>query len=578
MNAGLRLNAWYGLLILVSLIFITRLFYLQIVKHNYYSQQAKAGQLKEYIVQPERGIIEAYEAGKLIPIVLNEKLYTLFADPKYIKDSQTTAAKLTAITKADFDQYVKLLSTDNTRYVVLAKKLSRVQHEQIDKLKLKGVGTREAIYRTYPQGSLASQLIGFVNDEGVGTYGVEQALNKELSGKPGLLAAITDASGVPLVSNKNNVQIDPVPGRRLVLTIDIGMQKQLEDILKTGLDNAKSTSGSALIMEANNGKIKAMANYPSYNPAEFFKVTDPSLFTNPAVSSPLEVGSVMKPLTAAAALDKGVVGENTTYYDPSFIKIGDKTVSNIEEDGGPGTKSLRDILQLSLNTGAVWLLKQMGGGDINDKARVTWHDYMANHYKFGRLTGVEQGYEASGTIPDPLEGFGLNISYANSAFGQGMSATPLQMGAALSSIINGGSFWQPTLIDGYLDSAGGFKAHKSKLVRSQTVHSDVSKTVRSLMQYVFAKNVAGGSKAGYNIGGKTGTAQIAKPAGGYYEDRFNGMYIGFVGGSQPQYVIIVRVNEPKTKGYAGSGAAQPIFVKLAHTLINNFGVKPKDVP
>jgi cell division protein FtsI/penicillin-binding protein 2 len=357
------------------------------------------------------------------------------------------------------------------------------------------------------------------------------------------------------------------------------MQKQLEDILKAGLERANSKSGSALIMDPKTGAIKAMANYPTYNPSKFYDVKDASVFANAAVSSPLEIGSVMKTLTAAAALDQGVVTTATTYYDPAHFVVDGYTIKNIEEDGGPGTRNLADILQLSLNTGATWLLMQMGGGQINEKARNAWYDYMVNRYNFSKPTGIEQGYEAPGTVPDPNNGYGLNLQYANTAFGQGMSATVLQLGAALSSVLNGGTYYRPHLVDKTSDGNGNLVDKQPEVLHEHVVKPEVSKTLQQLMEYVVDKNHAlygmPTIPAGYSIGGKTGTAEIAKPTGGYYDDRFNGTFVGFVGGDEPQYVIVTRVNEPHISAYAGAGAAAPIFSNLANMLISNIGVTPK---
>lgn len=287
----------------------------------------------------------------------------------------------------------------------------------------------------------------------------------------------------------------------------------------------------------------------------------------------------MKPLTAAAAINQGVVSPNTSYYDPSFYKIGDATVTNIEEDGGAGTRSVKDILEMSLNTGATWLLMQMGGGSLNEKGRQVWHDYMVNHYRFGRLTGVEQGYEAGGTVPDPKDGFGLDITYANTSFGQGMTATPLQMGAALSAVINGGNYYQPHLVDQITTAEGKKIKTESKILKTDVVSPQVSNSMISLMEGVVNKNYQiygmSGLRPEYSIGGKTGTAEIAKPGGGYYENSYNGTFMGFIGGNKPQYVIVTRVNEPKIGGYAGSRAAAPIFSDTISMLINNFNVKPR---
>lgn len=579
-NELMRIRAWYALLILVAILVLLRLFYLQVIRYDYYSKAALSKQLKEYEIAADRGLILAHDGNSTTPLVLNETKYTLFADPLFVKDIPAAASALHSVIGGDQADLEKKIRT-NSRYVVLAKKLEKSQKQKIDDLKLKGIGTREVPVRTYPQSSLAAQLLGFVDDEGVGKYGIEQALDQNLKGTPGQLKAITDAQGVPLASNKDNIIKDPKQGETLLLTINVGIQKRLEDILKQGLDTAKSGSGSALIMDPYSGAIKAMANYPSYNPAEFFKIDqkDHAVFTNATVSEPLEVGSTMKPLTAAAAIDLGVVSKNTSYFDPAQFKVGDKTITNIEEDGGAAQRTVADILQLSLNTGATWLLMQMGGGEINETARTRWYDYLTNHYQFGKLTGIEQGYEAPGVVPHPTDGFGLNITYANTAFGQGMTNTPLQMGAALSSIINGGTYFKPYLVEKRIRSDNQQTLTEKTVVRDKVVSKQTSTDIRELMENIITKNyLVYGMKnlrPEFSIGGKTGTAEVPKPGGGYFDDRFNGTFIGFVGGDQPEYVIIVRVNEPKIGGYAGAKAAAPIFVNLTNMLIDSFGVTPK---
>lgn len=574
-----RIRFWYACLILAAGIFTVRLFYLQVIRHDYYQTAALTKQLKEYEVPSTRGVIEAQVDDKTVPIVLNEIKYTLFADPIYVKDPAKAADAIARIIGGNAGDYEKQLKAENTRYVVLAKKLDKDKAEQLDKLEFKGIGTREASYRTYPQGMLAAQVLGFVNDEGQGKYGIEEALDSMLKGTPGQLKAITDAQGVPLASNKENIVIEPQEGARVILTIDLSLQQQLEEILKKGLEDARSQSGSALVIEVSTGAVKAMANYPTYNPAEFFKVEDASVFNNAAVSAPLEVGSIMKPLTLAAALNLGVVNTNTTYYDPGYFQIGDARVTNIEEVGGAATKSVSDIIQQSLNTGATWLLMQMGGGEINKQARERWHDYMVNHYGFGQPTGIEQGFEAGGYIPDPNDGFGLDIQYANAAFGQGMTTTPLQMAAALASVINGGTYYQPRLVEKVIKHDGKEELKAPKVVRHDVVSSTVGKEVRDIMEYAFSKNylVYGfrSQHAEFSIGTKTGTAQVPKPEGGYYDDRFNGTFMGYIGGDTPKYIVVVRVNEPKIGGYAGSRAAAPIFNAMVNSLISTGRVTPK---
>lgn len=584
-----RSKTWYVILLAIICLFILRAFYLQVIRYSYYHKAALSDQLKEYAVPAERGQIKAHMGDSTVPIVLNEKLYTIFADPTLIKKSDEVAATLATVLGGNASRYKSQITAKDTRYVVLGKKITKTAKETIMAHKYPGIASTEQPYRTYPDGSLAAQVLGFVNNDGLGVYGVEQALNSKLAGTDGRLKAVTDINGVPLAASKGNVQKAPVAGDDVTLTIDVGMQKQLEDILARGVKNAKAPLGSALIMDPNTGAIKAMANYPTYNPAKYGEVEDSAVFENASVSRPIEVGSIMKTLTTAAALDAGVIKANTTYYDPASWEVDKFRITNIEEDGGAGTKSIGDILNLSLNTGATWELMQMGGGEINQKSRSTWHDYMTNHFLLGKQTGIEQGYEASGIVPKPEDnGAGIDLTYANTSFGQAMTATPVQMGAALSAALNGGTYYQPRLIDSYTAADGTDKQVGPIAVKKNVVAQHVSTDLMPLMEFVVQHHYfkPGFDQNTYAVGGKTGTAQIAistpligggsdKATGGYYDDIFNGTYMGFVGGDHAQYVIVAFVIQPKVAGYAGSAAAQPIFGDLAHMLINNFGVIPK---
>jgi cell division protein FtsI/penicillin-binding protein 2 len=385
---------------------------------------------------------------------------------------------------------------------------------------------------------------------------------------------------VPLAASAGNVESQPQAGKDVKLTIDLGVQKQVEQLLEKGVKAANAPSGSVVVMDPRTGAIKAMANYPSYDPAKYYEVEDGNLFNNAAVSHPIEIGSIMKTLTTAAALDQGVIKPDTTYYDPSMIEVDGFKIKNIEEDGGPGTRSVAQLLDLSLNTGAVWELMQMGGGQINSKARTAWYDYMANHYQFGKLTGVEQGYEMSGDVPEPKDnGAGINLTYANTSFGQAMTATTLQVAGAMSAIVNGGTYYKPHLVESTIAAGGTSKANETAVAARNVVKPDVSKSLVSFMQYVVQNHHIrpGFDQSRYVVGGKTGTAQIAKANGGYEDNDFNGTYLGFVGGDQPDYVIAVFINKPRVGAnqYAGTAAAQPVFADIAHMLINSGYVMPK---
>ena len=575
-----RTRLVYVLLALIFGVFILRAFYLQVVKYEYYHKAALSDQLKEYEIPAERGTIKAHMGDSTVSIVLNEKLYTIYADPSMVKANQAdkVANTLSQLLGGNAADYKSKITQKDTRYVILGKKVSKDAKVKLMSHKYPGIGSEEQSYRTYPNSSLASQLLGFVNNEGQGVYGVEQELNSKLAGTNGQLKAVTDINGVPLAANTGNILKEPVAGDDITLTIDVGMQKQLEDIVKKGYDKSKAQGVSAVIMDPNSGAVKAMGNYPTYNPADYGNVEDSSVFNNAAVTHAIEVGSIMKTLTTAAALDSGAVTPTQTYYDPASWTVDDFKITNIEEDGGPGTKGLKEVLNLSLNTGATWELMQMGGGQLNLKGRQTWYNYMTQHYMMGKTTGIEQGYESEGYVPKPEDnGAGINLTYANTSFGQAMTATAIQMAGAMSAVVNGGTYYKPYLVDSTTNASNKTTVTKPTVVKKDVVSQATTDTIIPLLEYVVQHHKFSRSfdESTYAVGGKTGTAQIAKPTGGYYEDEFNGTYLGFVGGDKAQYVIAVFTYRPKVAGYAGTAAAQPIFGDLAHMLIDNFAVTPK---
>ena len=579
-----NINYIFWIMLLIMGLFVIRLFYVQVIKYDYYKKSALKGQLQQSRIPATRGLIEAHQGNQIIPFVLNQQLFTLYADPFLVKNSQSASEKLVSILGGTLSNIESKLKTPTTRYVVLAKKISQAQSDKILALKIPGIGTVGQDYRVYPQQELASQILGSVNNDGKGTYGIEQALNDELAGTPGYLKAITDINGVPLAASKNNIEIAPTDGKNIVLTLDIAIQKQVEDIIKNAAVQEKSPLVSAVVMDVNSGAVKAMANYPTYNPANYYDVTTPGVFNNAAISNAIEPGSVMKALTAAAALDQNVIQDNTTYNDPAHWIIDGFKITNIEEDGGAGVRSVEDVLNLSLNTGATWILMQMGGGQVNQKARQAWYDYETKHFKLGSSTGIEQGYDSPGVVPRPnipnQSGDQQDLTYANTSFGQGLTVTAVQMASALSSIVNGGKYYRPYLSDGIIDAQGNVKYNKPKIIDSNVVSAKTSSSMVNLLQQVVTKHFQAGFSylnfpSNYIVGGKTGTAQVANPKGGYMDHEYNGTYLGFVGGDKPQYAISIFVTTPTVNGYAGSYGAQPIFGSIAHMLNNESFVSPK---
>jgi len=582
-NSVQRVRIWYALLLVVFGVFAVRVFYLQVIRYDYYKRAALSDQLKQYMVPAERGVITAHFGEGTVPIVLNQKLFTLYADPTIVKHADTAAAKLQPVIGGNVDDITELLKTKGTRYVVLKKRLTPAQSAKVLALKLPGVGTLEQDYRSYPQGTMASQLLGFVNNDGQGEYGIEQALNAQLAGRPGQLKAVTDINGVPLAANAGNLSIAPVAGDNVQLSVDVGMQAGLEKIVKAAQDRNKSKDVSAIIMDVHTGAVKAMANYPTFDPASYQNVDDPALFQNDAVTTPIEPGSITKLFTTATSLQKGVITPLTTFYDPGTWKIDGANVSDVEEDHSTGQQSILSTLDKSLNTGATWMLMQLGGGQVNAQGRNILYDYFTNHFRLGKATGIEQGYEPNGYVPKPADnGAGINLTYANMSFGQAYSATALQMVSGLASMLNGGTYYQPHLIDQVTHADGSVAVVQPKVLENAVVSKQVSDEMISLLEQNNTNHIHEGFTyldfgPHYSIGGKTGTAEIADPvSGGYDPHKVNGTYMGFVGGDTPQYAIVVYNLEPtKYSVFAGAGTSQPVFGDIAHMLVNDFGVTPK---
>lgn len=566
-----RIFVLQSIFFLVGLIFIARLFYLQVIKQEHYKSSARAEQYKQLEIEPERGSISVLDStNDPILLAINESRFLIFADPVYVKDPSGTAEKLAPVIGVDKSEIEEKLKKE-LRYVILAKKVTKDVRAKVEGLGLKGVAWKEERIRAYPQGSLAAHVLGFVNDEGDGQYGIEGYLNDDLRGEPGQVRAVTDIEGTPLALNKDNVIDQPDDGNDIILTIDQTIQRVSEEELKAGVERSGAKSGSIVVVETDTGRVKAMANYPTYDVSNYTKVENAAVYQNRVVSEPLEPGSVLKTLTVGAAIDSGAVGKNHTYFDPGFVQVDDSNIRNVT-DLGSGTRSVFDILHYSLNTGAVHLLKQMGGGDITEEGRIKWHSYLTERYRFDKTTGVEQEEEAVGIIPSPSEGDGLRVQYANTAFGQGLSVTIMQLGGALSAAINGGTYYKPTLV--YSTGEGTDQTiREPTIVDTGVLSASSSADLVSLMKDYVDVMAPDARRDGFVVGGKTGTAQLAAPGGGYRADVYNATFAGFVGKSKPKYTVIVRLDEGSSaRNFGGFQDARPVFTGVVNGIMDNIPI------
>lgn len=565
----------------IGFILVVRLFYVQVIRHDYYNSRAIAEQQKKFTIPAERGGIYFRDGDSIVPGVLNTDVYTLFADPKEVKDAEKVAQIISGKVGLRRTDVLEKIKSSNSSYVVLAKRLSR---ESVDNLferrkELIGINVTAVPQRVYPEGQLAAQILGFVNDEGDGQYGVEGSTNKRLKGVPGTLKTTTDVNGVPLsVDERDSIQNAPKDGDDIVLTIDRNIQAKAEEALVTGLERSRATKGSIVVIDPSTGSIKAMANLPTYDPAKYFEAGEDSYekFQNRVVSSPYEAGSVIKALTMAVGLNEGVVTKESRFNNTGSVKVADAVIKNVEQDVN-GSRTMTDVLKYSLNTGVVHILSQLGGGSINEQARTRLYDYFTGKYGFGSVTGLEQTGETEGTIFNPKSEQGNNVRYSNMAFGQGMDVTMIQVAAAFSSVVNGGNYYQPHLIESNLDENGAVLSKIPKPLRTGVVTQKTSDEVKEMTRSALAEStaVSRSVRPGYNVGGKTGTSQTVDPlTGRYRDDNTVGSYLGFGGDTAPRYVIMVRVDDPKIGGFAGSAAAAPIFGDVSNWLIDYYNIKP----
>ena len=567
----------YAALFVLFFIAVVRLFLVQIIDHRKYVDAASELRISKYSLLAKRGEVYMMDGkNSTTPVVMNERTWLIFVDPSYVADKDKVQAQLTNILG---DQMIttwkKVWSNMKSGYVEVAK---HVDYETVTKVReanLQGVGQKETSRRVYPAGQLGAQILGFINAENVGT-GLEGALNDRLSGKDGLLKTVTDVHDIPLSIGDDNVEIPAQDGENIVLTVDENVQRKVEKILKTRMDNNKAiTAASAIVMDPNTGKVLAMANYPTFDPEKYYQVKDASLFINRVVESPYEPASVCKTFTYAAAINEGAMVPTDTYYNKGYTYVEDRRMQNALTNTALGEITFRTALDYSFNTGSIEALRRLGGGKITKAARTKLYGYLTDNFGLGKRTGIELN-DAPGIIISPEEDEGNAVRYANMTFGQGMNLTMVQVAAAFSSLVNGGDYYQPTIIAGTMKNDAFYRDEDKKPLR-QTVSENTSEQMRSMLEEVRSKEVPrSGDKAGYKIGIKTGTSETYDASGKYTSDATIASVIGYgrknQQGSMPEYVVMVRLDGSSLLW--GSLDAVPVFTEISNYLLEYLRIEP----
>lgn len=557
-----RIGIFFVLTFICFAVIIFRLFELQVLRNSYYLALAENQHWMTREIPAKRGQIYAKDlkTGEKYVLATNKNLNMVYIVPRQIKDKKNTAQKLSSILNMKEEEIFNLINNDKV-YVPIKHKLTDEEVSKIEKIGETGIMLKVEEWRDYPEGELAGQILGFVNNDGSGQYGIEGYLDDKLKGKSGDISVERDTEGRPITvgEKKENPATD---GQDIVLTIDRVVQDIAEQELKGAVEKFKATGGNAIVMNPENGDIWAMANYPSYDPNKFGEVKNLETFKNTSISHVYEPGSIFKIITMACGIDTGKVTPNTTYTDSGSVSIGSYTIKN--SDGkAHGVRTMTQVLEESLNTGSFFVKEQVGNE--------TFYNYVKK-FGFGQKTGIDLNGEAE----SPLRDFKAwrDINFATASFGQGIAVTPLQFITAAGAIANGGLLVKPNIISEYI-MPDGSRIKTQKEVKGTVIKKESASTVGAMMVSVVEKGHGKAAKIpGFRVAGKTGTAEIPSKDGKGYESGKNiGSFVLFVPAEKAKFIILVKIDEPKGVQWAESTAA-PTAGNIAKKILNYLEVPP----
>lgn len=561
---AIRIRIIAVLFFCAALLLLFRLYFLQILKGSELRENVEA----QYVVRAgnsdERNdIFFQDKSGELFVAALMESGYLLAINPKEIKDPEKTYEKLSAIIPLDHERFMKGAEKRVDPYEEIAPRINEEQAQSVRKAGIPGVMLVSKKWRVYPRKELAAHMLGFVaykDDERIGRYGLERywehALKKQADGLyVNFFAEIFSNIGT-LVGGAGSEKGD------IVTSIEPTVEQRLEETLSTVAEKYHSRISGGIIMDPVDGSIIALAAYPTFDPNTFNTMPDSSIFGNPMVESVFEFGSIMKPLTMAAGIDSGVITPETEYTDNGFIIRDDARVSNYDGKAR-GRVNMQEVLNQSLNTGAAFVAEKMG--------KDRFAEYMLA-LGFGEETGIDLPGEVPGIVSGLRSGSALDL--ASASFGQGIAVTPIAMARALSSLANHGAIPTPHVADSVRLSTGG--AYSAWAPNERRVFQAESTDMVTLM-LINAVDVAlleGKIKLErHTIAAKTGTAQIAKPDGGYYTDRYLHSFFGYFPAYEPRFLILLFTVEPQGVMYASQTLAEP-FAELTRFLIGYYNIPP----
>jgi len=571
-----------------------KLFDTQVLNHDQYSILAQAQQEVTLTTQPERGKI--YASGRVL--ATNEEAYLIFGNPQKIEDAAEAAEKLAPLLLKDsrFSTYnslssdlakkegvdptktkalliarlTELLSNQKLQWVSLARKVPSLVVAEIRKLEMEGLGFSLDRRRFYPEGNLASSLLGFVafNEDGLdrGFNGLEGSYDGDLRGNSGKMVAQYSAYQDPILAGDvSNLAVQN--GSDLYLTINRGVQSLMDKELVEGVKRYGAKSGSYVVLEASTGKILAMGNYPNFDPGNFNPFKSPKAGTpkypatmrNSAVASSYEPGSVMKPITIATALDTGKIKTTWTFNDSGPLKIDGATIDTWNGQHF-GKQNLTQLLQRSNNVGAARVAQAIGKEGLRSS--------FAN-FGFGSKLGIDLQGEEAGQVKELNDW--RNVDLATAGFGQGVAVTPLQMASAYAVLANGGILMKPYVVEKIVGQDG-----RKVEFSPQPIRRVISAKTSSILVELLRRAVEGGESwvlrdLNYRVSGKTGTAEI--PVNGRYDpNKTNTTFVGFPF-KEKNFVMVIRLEKPSTSTFSATTVV-PLWVEAFEEIAPLLGVLP----